>query len=347
MWNRFFIFFLFVAMFACKSKEEENIEPQPSEEWEFASPEELNWNTSKLEELKTFLIDQNTKSFMVLVDDKIVVEEYFNGHNQNDTWQWNSAGKVLVTTTIGIAQQEGLLNINDKVSDYLGTGWTDMPIEKENLITIKDLLSMTSGIDDTKQLVIKSNLTYVADAGSRWAYGNVFQKLIDVVTEASNQDFKDYFDEKVSNKIGMNGFWDYGLIFKIYHSDTRSMAKFGQFAINKGKWKEEQILNNDFFNESVSSSQNMNPSYGYMWWLNGKSSFMTPQSQLVFDGAIVPNAPNDMYAAMGASEQRLYLVPSKNMIVIRMGESTSVSESEFAISEFDNVFWQKLNEVIN
>ena len=118
------------------------------------------------------------------------MEEYFNGHTATSSWQWNSAGKTLVATTTGIAQQEELLNINDKVSQYLGTGWTIEPLEKENLITSRHLLTMTSGINDESDLVIKPNLTYLADAGTRWSYHNVFQKLMDVVAAASNQILK-------------------------------------------------------------------------------------------------------------------------------------------------------------
>ncbi len=65
-----------------------------------------------------------------------------------------------------------------------------MPIEKENLISVRHLLTMTTGIDDTKELVIKPILTYVADANTRWAYSNVFQKLTDVVAAASKEDFE-------------------------------------------------------------------------------------------------------------------------------------------------------------
>ena len=56
--------------------------------------------------------------------------------------------KTLTATVTGIAEQEGYLNINDKVSDYLGTGWTSAPSLKENLITNKHLLTMSSGLDD-------------------------------------------------------------------------------------------------------------------------------------------------------------------------------------------------------
>lgn len=316
-------------------------------EWERISVSQLGWDTSSIEELKTFLAQKNTKSFMILVNGRIAMEEYFNGHSSSAEWEWNSAGKTLVATTTGIAQQENLLSINDKASDYLGTKWTNMPLEKENLIKVKHLLTMTSGIDDTRQLVIKPNLTYVADAGTRWAYGNVFQKLTDVVTEASNQSFETYFNEKLKNKIGMSGYWNFGLIFTIYHSDTRSMARFGLMALNKGKWKDEQIINEIYFNESISTSQSINPSYGYLWWLNGKVNFMVPGEQTIYDGFLVPNAPADMFAAMGAKDQRIYVVPSRKMVIVRMGNASNPENPNFAVSGFDNALWEKINAVIN
>lgn len=275
------------------------------------------------------------------------MEEYFNGHTASTEWEWNSAGKTLVSTTTGIAQQESLLKIGTKASDYLGTGWTSMPTDKENLITVKNLLTMTSGNDDTKQLMIKPNLTYVADAGTRWAYSNIFQKLTDVVAKASNKDFETYFNEKLKNKIGMDGFWNFGTIYTIYHSSTRSMARFGLLALNKGKWKDEQIINEPYFMECINTSQSINPSYGYLWWLNGKSKFMIPGEQTVFNGFLVPNAPVDMYAAMGANEQRIYVIPGKKMVIIRMGNASNPSNPNFAVSGFDNALWAKINAVIN
>lgn len=318
-----------------------------STNWETTSIASLNWNQNAVQPLKDYLQQKRTKSFMILANGKIAMEEYFDGHNAATTWQWNSAGKTLVATTTGIAHQEGLLNINSKVSQYLGNGWTSEPIEKENLITSKNLLTMTSGISDDKELVIKANLTYLADAGTRWSYHNVFQRLMDVVGAASNQEFETYFNAKLKNKIGMDGFWNNGLIFKIYHSNTRSMARFGLLALNKGKWNSETIINRTFFNESINTSQNINPSYGYLWWLNGKSKYMVPGSQTVFQGSLVANAPADMYAAMGAEDQRIYVIPSKNMVIIRMGNASDPSNPNFALSGFDNELWQKINAVIN
>jgi CubicO group peptidase (beta-lactamase class C family) len=319
----------------------------PGTNWETTSISQLGWNMDSIQPLKDYLIEKHTKSFMILVNGRIVMEEYFNGHSQSASWEWNSAGKTLVGITTGIAHEEAFLSINDTASAYLGTGWTNMSQEKEDLIRIRHLLTMTSGIDDTKQLIIRENLTYVADAGSRWAYSNVFQKLIDVVSVAVNGEFETYFNEKVKNKIGMDGYWNYGPIFTIYHSTARSMARFGLLALNKGNWDNEQIVDEWFFTESTNSSQNINPSYGYFWWLNGKSEYMIPGSQTVFDGFLVPEAPADMYAAMGASDQRIYVIPGKKMVIVRMGEASDPENPSFAVSGFDNALWKKINAVIN
>lgn len=321
--------------------------PNTAAVWETKSPESLGWNQNAIAPLKEFLVEKHTKSFMILVNGRIVMEEYFNGHNSAAEWAWNSAGKTLVSATTGIAQQEGLVNINDKASNYLGISWTNMPLEKENLITVRNLLTMTSGIDNSKELIIKPNLTYVADAGTRWAYGNVFQKLTDVVAQGSNQGFESYFNSKLKSRIGMDGFWNFGTIFTIYHSTTRSMARFGLLALNKGKWNSEQIVNESFFDQSITTSQSINPAYGYLWWLNGKSKYMVPGGQNVYQGSLVPNAPADMYAAMGAGDQRIYVIPSKKMVVIRMGDASEPENPSFAVSGFDNALWEKINAVIN
>lgn len=321
--------------------------PNSGTTWETVSPSALGWNQTAIQPLKEYLSLKYTKSFMILVNGRIAMEEYFDGHTPSSEWEWNSAGKTLVATTTGIAQQEGLLNITNKASDYLGTEWTNMPLAKENLITVRHLLTMTSGIDDSSPLVIKPNLTYVADAGTRWAYGNVFQKLMDVIGEASGKEFETYFNEKLKDKIGMDGFWNFGAVYSIYHSTTRSMARFGLLALNQGKWNSTEVINEPYFKESITTSQNINPSYGYLWWLNGKNSYMVPGSQIVFPGYLVPNAPADMYSAMGASDQRIYVIPSKKMVVIRMGNASDPAHPSFALSGFDNELWGKIKAVIN
>lgn len=319
-----------------------------SDTWESESISDLGWNENELQPLLTFLEEKNTKSFMILHNGKIIVEEYMNDHDASKLWYWASAGKTLTTAVTGIAQDEGLLNINDKVSDYLGAGWTSATLEKENLITCKNLLSMNSGLDDTTDAVAPADLQYVADADTRWAYHNVYKKMQDVIALASNQDFKDYFNTKIRYKIGMTGFpntWIQLGDFNVYWSDTRSMARFGLMIYAKGRWKSTQIVSETFINEATNTSQDINKSYGYLWWLNGKDSYHLPSTQVKFNGELIPNAPDDMFAALGKNDQKIYVAPSKKLVIVRMGEA---AESEtFTLSSFDNDLWGKINALIN
>ena len=290
-------------------------------------------------------MDLASKSFIILHNGKIVVEKYFGTHTATTPWYWASAGKTLTTAATGIAEQEGLININNKVSDYIGTGWTSAPIVKENLISCKNLLTMTSGLDDSNPGVSAPDLQYLADANTRWAYHGVFFKLQDVIAQASNQTWSNYFNAKIKNPLGMSGLWLATGTENVYWSNTRSMARFGLFTFAKGKWNSTQILNENYLTAATNTSQNLNLAYGYMWWLNGKTSYRLPQTQIQFNGTLIPNAPNDMFCALGKDDQKIYVVPSKKLVIIRMGETADAAN--FALSDFDNALWGKINELIN
>jgi CubicO group peptidase (beta-lactamase class C family) len=315
--------------------------------WESKSIADLNWNQNAVQPLLDYLELKNTKSFIILVNGRIVMENYFNGHSATTPWYWASAGKTLTTTVTRIAQDEGLLNINNKVSDYLGTGWTSAPLAKENLITCKNLLCMNSGLNDALgDDVSPANLQYVADAGTRWAYHNVYVKLQDVVAQASGQSWTNYFNTKLRDRIGMTGgAWINSNGLSVYWSTTRNMARFGLLSLNQGKWNGTTIVNSTYFNQATTTSQTLNQAYGYLWWLNGKSTYRLPGLQLQFNGTLVPNAPSDMYAALGKNDQKIYVVPSKKMVIIRMGEVANPENPTFALSGFDNELWDKINDL--
>lgn len=346
------------CLFGCSSGDESVIIPTPiptdsayfppltGNVWETQSLSVLNWNQSAVEPLLDYLELKHSKSFMILVDGKIVMEYYFNGHTAASPWYWASAGKTLTATVTGIAQDENLLNINNKVSQYIGQGWTSVPLSKENLITCHHLLTMTSGLDDAiGDNVDPANLQYKADAGTRWAYHNVYVKLQDIVAAASGNSWSNYFNTRLRDKIGMTGSWIASGDNIVYWSTTRSMARFGLLMLNRGKWDATQIISSDYFNQATNTSQNINQAYGYLWWLNGKANFHLPQSQLQFPGSIIPNGPNDMYMALGKNDQKIYVVPSKKMVVIRMGEAAD--DVNPALSDFDNVLWQKISALYN
>ena len=358
MKNTYFLFLLFIGLLACSNDDnpiEENPFPLPTESIYFPpnnsdasetkSITELGWNQNKLQPLLDYLEIKNTKSFIILHNGKIVVENYFGTHTASSPWYWASAGKTLTTAVTGIAEQEGLININNKVSDYIGTGWTSTPLAKENLITCKNLLTMTSGLDDTIEGVSTADLQYLADAGTRWAYHGVFFKIQDVVSQTANQTWDNYFNTKLKNPIGMSGAWLATVTENVYWSNTRSMARFGLMTYAKGKWNSTQIVNENYLNAATNTSQNINQAYGYLWWLNGKSSYHLPQSQFEFNGTLIPNAPSDMFAALGKNDQKIYVVPSKKLVIIRMGDAAD--GTNFALSDFDNVLWGKINELIN
>ncbi|MFY1047085.1 serine hydrolase domain-containing protein [Chryseobacterium sp. GP-SGM7] len=317
-----------------------------SDIWETKSLASLNWHQEKVSDLLNYLELKHSKSFMILQNGKIVMEYYFNGHTSTTPWYWASAGKTLTSTVTGIAEQEGFININNKVSQYIGTGWTSAPLAKENLITCKNLLTMTSGLDDSLgDDVSPSNLQYKADAGTRWAYHNVYVKLQDVVAAATGQSWSQYFNAKLRDKIGMSGNWVQSGDNSVYWSTTKSMARFGLLALNNGNWNGNQIINPTYFQAATHTSQNINLAYGYLWWLNGKSSYHMPQTQFQFNGKLIPNAPDDMYCALGKNDQKIYVVPSKKMVVIRMGDAAD--NVNLALSDFDDMLWQKINAVIN
>lgn len=358
--KRFWPALLFLTlMTACGSDDNQPGDTSPTEEtmyfppltgntWETKAPADYGWDETQIQPLLNFLEEKHSRSFMILVNGRIVMEEYFNGHTATTPWYWASAGKTLTATVTGIAQQEGHLNINDKVSDYLGNGWTSAPQAKEDLIKLHHLLTMTSGLNDALgDDVSAANLQYVADAGTRWAYHNVYVKLQDVVAEATGQTWSSYFDSALKTKIGMTGSWltsGDGDDLSVYWSTTRSMARFGLLALNEGNWDGNPVINGAYFTDMVTTSQNINQSYGYLWWLNGKSSYHMPQTQFEFQGSLVPNGPADMFMALGKNDQKIYVVPSKNMVVIRMGDAAD--EVNWALSGFDNDLWVKINAVI-
>lgn len=355
-----YAFLAAVSFLSCSSSDEGPIlpiqNPTPSETmyfppltgniWETKTVADLNWNADAVQPLLDYLELKHTKSFMILINGRIVMENYFNGHTATSPWYWASAGKTLTSSVTGIAQSENLLNINNKVSDYIGTGWTSAPLAKENLITCRHLLTMSSGIDDSLgDNVSPANLQYKADAGTRWAYHNVYVKLQDVVAAASGQSWGNYFNAKLRDKIGMTGTWLASGDNIVYWSTTRSMARFGLLALNNGKWDTTQIIPQPFFAEATTTSQAINQSYGYLWWLNGKSSYHLPQSQFQFPGSIIPSGPNDMFMALGKNDQKIYVVGSKKMVVIRMGDAADTQTA--ALSDFDEVLWQKISALYN
>src|SRR5690606_36319015 len=105
------------------------------------------------------------------------------------------------------------------------------------------------------------------------------------------------------------------------------------------------LTDKDNFTEMTTTSQDLNKAYGYLYWLNSKSNYKVPGSETLFSGKLIPNAPDDLIAGLGAFDQKLYIIPSKKMVIVRMGDSGE--EDELGPTEFDNNLWAKINDLIN
>jgi CubicO group peptidase (beta-lactamase class C family) len=321
--------------------------PNNSSQWETISPSTLGWCQERIDSLYNFLDNNNTKAFILLKNGKIVLEKYFDEQTVSSLWYWASAGKSLTAFMLGLAQQDNYLSISDTTSKYLGKGWTSCSAEQEEKINIKHQLSMTTGLDDGVDDVYcteSSCLLYKADAGTRWAYHNGPYTLLDsVIQKASGKNLNVYLTQKLKTPTGMDGLYIKQGYNNVFFSTARSMARYGLLILNKGNWDGNQILaDTSYFRQMLNSSQDLNPSYGYLWWLNGKSGYMIPQAQFVFPGSMTPNAPDDMVAAMGKNGQFLNVVPSENLVFIRMGEAPDNSLVPFLMND---QIWQYLNEL--
>lgn len=354
----FFVLCLLLVVSCSKDKPEDPhpettdlyFPPLLSPEWVTISVSELGWNENSLQPLYDFLEAGKTDAFIILKDGRIVVEKYFGDFDVNKNHTWNSAAKTLTSFMVGIAQKEGLLSIESPSSDYMGVGWSSLTPEQEAKITVKHHLTMTTGLDYTVPenfCTDKECFLYKNEPGTYWYYHQgAYTVLDDVISGAVNKEFKNYFNEKIRDKIGMQGSWIQTEYLNLYFSPARSMARFGLLNLNKGVWDKTTILNDPtYFTAATSTSQDLNKSYGYLYWLNGKSNYRVPGSEELFQGKLIPNAPDDLYSGLGAFDQKLYIVPSKGLVIVRMGDSANADE--LGPTTFDNGLWQKINALID
>jgi CubicO group peptidase (beta-lactamase class C family) len=324
--------------------------PVGNEAWETLTPEELNWCADEIPALLDFLEETNTRAFLVLKDGKIVIEEYFNGNTSNTPWYWASAGKSLTAFLVGMAQQEGYLDINESSSNYLGEGWTSMTPEQEAAITIRHQLTMTTGLSDQVEDIYCTNpecLTYLAEPGTRWAYHNAPYTLLDsVIFYSTGQSINSYLSSTLSDVTGINALFLPNGFNNVCYSRPRALARFGILMLGEGTWNGTPIMTDmQYFNDMITPSNDLNESYGYLWWLNSQDSFMIPSLQFVFPGTPMEAAPLDMYSALGKNGQILNIVPSQNLLVVRMGDAPD--GNEFLVpTTYNNEIWEKLNMVI-
>ncbi len=310
--------------------------------WDTIATASLGWCEDSISSLYNYLDNENSKSFILLKDGKIVLEKYFGTYTQDSSFLWFSAAKSLRAILIGKAQEEGLLNISDKTSDHIGQNWTSLTLPQEDSITIWHQLTMTSGLDESNFTCENPNcLTYVSTAGTRWAYHNgPYGLLKDVLENATGTTQNLYTNSKIKNPIGMGGFWISLLGINTYYSKARDMARYGLLVSNNGIWGNDTIIaDSNYLHQMITPSQNLNPSYGYLWWLNGQSGYVTTGTPTYVTGFVSPDAPADVYTAAGSQGQYISVSPSNGLVMIRQGNTGSNSYTEFGLH---NEIWKRI-----
>ena len=278
-------------------------------------------------------------SVLVMKGDKVIFEEYQNGHSADKPWILASGTKSFSGMMLAAAIEDKIVSsFDEKVSDTI-TEWKNDP--RKSKITVRQLLSLTSGIDagqiglvPTYLEAVDSRVKY--DTGTRFEYGpapfQIFGELMTRKLRAKNEGVMDYLKRRVLNPIGLNvAFWrtrdGQPLLPQGASLTAREWAKFGVFLKNGGKWNGKQIVRKKLLDELLIGSK-PNPAYGITFWLNKAGSDPAGRAMGGGEGGSngIADSVKDVYMAAGAGKQRLYVIPSMDMVIVRQGK----------VSEFDD-----------
>ena len=266
--------------------------PPDDGHWERVAPAAGGWDEAKLDAALEVAGELSSSGMVILYQGRIMTERYWAldvtsepyGNTLRGT---NAAGrtvedvasgqKSVVAVLAGIAQHRGLLELDDPVSQYLGRGWSKASATQESAITIRHLLTMTSGLT--------ADLVFEADAGSTWFYNTrAYGRLKRIIAAVAGQDLNDLTRAWVTDRIGMKDTsWmprrtgtNVG-----FASTARDLARLGLLILADGQWKDETIIEDHaYLDAALRPSQDLNPAYGYLWWLNGRAFWLRgPQTR--------------------------------------------------------------------
>lgn len=297
--------------------------PNDSDDWETADPVATGWSPDGLTALLDLVEQNKSSSFMMLVNGRVLVEEYFMGAKAQTRTDVASVQKSFTSTLLGLARDKGLLKFDDFVSSYLAPGWSNATTEQEAQITLLHLMTHASGLSP-------NTLNYATPPGTAFDYNTpAYQKLRLVLEKASGLDINALSKQWLFDAIGVGGEWaprdnqdPTGATIWGLELSARDMARFGLFAQHTGVWAGTPITKDGWFAEAWTPCA-VRKDYGLLWWLQGKG------------GLGAKGAPADLVSALGARDQKIYVVPSLKLVVTRQGLAAG-TESE-AESDFDLV----------
>jgi len=287
--------------------------------------------------LDTDLVVKKTRSVLVIYKDQIIGEQYAEGFDENSILLGWSMTKSITSAVLGVMEKQGMVTLNQA---NLFNEWKN---DDRKNITLKNLLNMNSGLeweedyskicDATKMLFIDPDMTtlqlekpFVGEPNNIWNYSSGTTNLLSRYIRnqfKSHQEYLDFWYSDLIDKIGMHSMiieTDYSgnYVGSSYGwATTRDWAKFGLLYLHNGNWNGEQLLNPSWIDFTKKPTNTSNGVYGGHFWMNA--------------GGKYPDVPKDMYSCNGFQGQRLYIIPSKDLVVIRMGLK---GESNFNVNTF-------------
>ncbi|MBI5934837.1 MAG: serine hydrolase [Chloroflexi bacterium] len=297
---------------------------------------------SGMDDFDSFLEKNRTQAFIVIHDDTILYERYFNGASRDSIVTSFSIAKSFTSALIGVAISEGHIHsVDDPITDYLPELEDRDPAFAN--ITIRNLLMMSSGIkyaefpfvngDDAKtyyypdlrQLAL-NDTKIVGAPGEKFLYNNYHPLLLGMILErATGTSVANYLQEKIWKPIGMEypGSWsldeaEFEKMESGINARAIDFAKFGRLFLNNGNWNGDQVVPAEWVVESTQADTSVDYThyypddfifangqgyYKYMWW------------------GIQRDEQNHDFMALGNHGQFIYISPQKNLIILRFGES--------------------------
>lgn len=265
----------------------------------------------------------------------VVAERYAPGWGPDRPREVASVAKSIVAVLIAMAVEDGAFTgLDQPAADFI----PEWRADGRAAITLRHLMSMTSGLDDTglalrgiagDQFAINAAAPLRHPPGARWAYNTAaYHLLFHLLARAVGRDVEAYAAARLFGPLAMAdtrwivsaGSGERGPVTNYYSalSTARDLMRFGDLVLGDGSWNGRRLIGAEALMSLLSPSQALNPSYGLLWWLNARPG---PDAFGRGESLRFPSAPRDTVAALGAGGQMVLIVPSRRLIVIRQGET--------------------------
>lgn len=271
--------------------------------------------------------NKRTRSVLVVYKDQIVGEKYADGFTKDSKILGWSMTKSITSTYFGILEKAGKIDIMQPAPI------SEWQKDDRKKITINDLLHMNSGLaweedytkisDVTKMLFLDEDMSksqidksFVGKTNETWNYSSGTSNLLSGILRKqfkTHQEYLDFWYSSLIDKIGMHSMlvetdMAGNFVGSSYAwATTRDWSKFGLLYLHKGNWNGEQIFNESWAKYVRTPTNTSNGEYGGHFWLNA--------------GGKYPDAPKDIYSANGFQGQRVFIIPSLDLVIVRMGTS--------------------------